>query len=67
MSEAVYVSLLRRWLNMSSIAMSCRNALELFSRAKKDVLYDFLNREDIHWREFHLGCSHMGASCIRVQ
>ena len=52
---------------MSSIAMSCRNALELFSRAKKDVLYDFLNREDIHWREFHLGCSHMGASCIRVQ
>ena len=26
----------------------------LFSRAKKDVLYDFLKREDIHWRKLSL-------------
>ena len=26
----------------------------MFSRAKKDVLYDFLKREDIHWRKFNL-------------
>ena len=41
-------------VNVSSIAMFCRNALSVFSRAKKDVLYDFLKREDIHWRKFNL-------------
>ena len=39
-----------RWLNVSSVAMFCRTALGLFSRAKKDVLYDFLKREDVDWR-----------------
>ena len=36
-----------KWLNVASIAMFCRHALGMFSRAKKDVLYDFLKREDI--------------------
>ena len=35
--------------------MFCRNALGMFSRAKKDVLYDFLKREDIDWRKFNMG------------
>ena len=34
--------------------MFCRNAVSLFTRAKKDVLYDFLKREDIHWRKLNL-------------
>ena len=43
-----------KWLHVSSIAVFCRSALSLFSRAKKDVLYDFLKREDIHWRKLNL-------------
>ena len=34
--------------------MFCRNALGLFSRAKKDILYDFVKREDVDWRRFNL-------------
>ena len=52
--ETVFVLLLWKWLHVSSIAMFCRTALEWFSHAKKDVLYDFLKREDVHWREFNL-------------
>ena len=53
-AETVFVLMVWKWLNVSSIAMFCRNALSVFSRAKKDVLYDFLKREDIHWRKFNL-------------
>ena len=53
-TETVFVLLLWKWLHVSSIAMFCRTALEWFSHAKKDVLYDFLKREDVHWREFNL-------------
>ena len=53
-TETVFVLMVWRWLNVSSIAMFCRNTLSLFTRAKKDVLYDFLRREDIHWRKFNL-------------
>ena len=53
-SETVFVLLLWKWLHVSSIAMFCRKALEWFSRAKKDVLYDFLKREDLAWREWNL-------------
>ena len=54
LTETVFVLMVWKWLNVSSIAMFCRNALSVFSRAKKDVLYDFLKREDIHWRKFNL-------------
>jgi len=53
-TETVFVLMVWKWLNVSSIAMFCRNAVSMFTRAKKDVLYDFLKREDIHWRKFNL-------------
>ena len=49
LTETVFVLMVWKWLNVSSIAVFCRSALSVFSRAKKDVLYDFLKREDIHW------------------
>jgi len=54
LTETVFVLMVWKWLNVSSIAVFCRSALSVFSRAKKDVLYDFLKREDIHWRKFNL-------------
>ena len=53
-TETVFVLMVWKWLNVASIAMFCRNALGMFSRAKKDVLYDFLKREDINWRKFNM-------------
>ena len=35
--------------------MFADKALGLFRQAKKDVMYDFLEREDINWRDFNLG------------
>ena len=54
-TETVFVLMVWKWLNVSSVAMFCRNALGMFSQAKKDVLYDFLKREDIDWRKFNMG------------
>ena len=53
-TETVFGLMVWRWLNVSSIAVFCRTALSVFSRANKDVLYDFLKREDIHWRKLNL-------------
>jgi len=53
-TEAVFVLLLWKWLNVSSIAVFSRKAMGLFSGAQKDVLYDLLKREDTNWREFNL-------------
>ncbi len=52
-TEAVFLLLLWKWLNMSSIAMFSKKALGSFSRAKKDVMYDLLKREEINWRELN--------------
>lgn len=52
--EVVYLLLIWRWLNVSSISMFADKALGLFSQAKKDVMYDLLKREDINWRELNL-------------
>ena len=49
-NEAVFLLLLWKWLNMSSIAMFSRKALGVFSHARKDVMYDLLKREQINWR-----------------
>ena len=54
-SEVLYLLLIWRWLNVSSISMFAHKALGLFSQAKKDVMYDLLKREDINWRELNLG------------
>ena len=52
--EAVYLLLIWRWLNVSSISMYSPKALGLFSQAKKDVMCDLLKREDINWRALNL-------------
>ena len=49
-TEAVFVLLIWKWLNMSSIAMFSQKALGLFSKARKDVMYNLLKREEINWR-----------------
>ncbi|MBL3534339.1 MAG: hypothetical protein JMN27_10945, partial [gamma proteobacterium endosymbiont of Lamellibrachia anaximandri] len=49
-TEAVFVLLLWKWLNMSSIAMFSKKALGTFSSARKDVMYDLLTRKEINWR-----------------
>lgn len=53
-SEVVYVLLLWVWLKVGSIRMFSRESLQDFADARKDVVYDFLKREDINWRSFHL-------------
>ena len=49
-NQVVYLLLMWRWVGSSSIAMFCRNSMESFCDAKKDVLYDLLKRPDINWR-----------------
>lgn len=49
-TEAVFLLLLWKWLNMSSIAMFSKKALGSFSGARKDVMYDLLKREEVNWR-----------------
>ena len=53
-TEVVFLLLLWKWINVSSIAMFSRKALGMFSRAKKDVMYDLLKREDVNWRVLNL-------------
>ena len=53
-TEAVFLLLLWKWINVSSIAMFSRKALWMFSRAKKDVMYDLLKRADVNWRVLNL-------------
>ena len=53
-SEVVYLLLLWVWLKVNSVAMFSRDSLQSFSAAKKDALYDLLNREDLNWRKLHL-------------
>ena len=53
-AEVVFLLLLWRWIDVRSIAVFARKAMGVFSRARKDVLYDTLKREDINWREFNL-------------
>ena len=52
--DVVFLLLIWRWINVSSISMFTRKAIGLFSHACKDVLYDTLKREDINWREINL-------------
>ena len=53
-SEVVYLLMLWVWLKVDSVAMFSRDALLSFSEAKKDALYDLLNREDLDWRKLQL-------------
>jgi len=53
-SEVVYLLLLWLWLKVDSIGMFSKDSLQSFSAAKKDALYDLLNREDLNWRKLQL-------------
>ena len=53
-SDVVYLLMLWVWVKVDSVAMFSRDALLSFSAAKKDALYDLLNREDLDWRKLQL-------------
>jgi SRSO17 transposase len=49
-TESVFLLVLWKWVNVPSISKFCQTSLDTFSKAKKDVMYDLLKREDINWR-----------------
>jgi len=51
--DVVYLLLLWVWLKASSIHLFARDSLQGFADARKDVIYDFLKREDVNWRGLH--------------
>lgn len=51
--DVIYLLLLWVWLKASSIHFFSRKALQGFADARKDVIYDFLKREDVNWRGLH--------------
>ena len=53
-TEVVFILLIWKWLNMSSISMFSKKALGVFSNARKDAMYDLLKREEINWRELNI-------------
>ncbi|WP_022942599.1 hypothetical protein [Psychromonas hadalis] len=49
--DVVYLLMFWVWLKVDFVAMFSRDSLLSFSDAKKDALYDLLNREDLDWRK----------------
>lgn len=49
-SDAVFLLLLWKWIDVSSISVFSKRSLKVFSDAKKDVMYELLKREDVDWR-----------------
>lgn len=52
--EVIYLLLVWVWLKASSIHLFSRDSLQGFADARKDVIYDFLKRENVNWRGLHL-------------
>jgi hypothetical protein len=52
-ADVIYVLLLWVWLKSTSIHVFSRDALQGFADARKDVIYDYLKREDVNWRSLH--------------
>ncbi len=52
-THVVYLLLLWVWLKTESISMFSREAMQSFTHAKKDVMSDYLKREDVNWRRLH--------------
>jgi len=48
--DSVFLLVLWKWIDVSSIAVFAKQSLKVFSEAKKDVMYELLKREDIDWR-----------------
>ena len=53
-TDATFLLLLWKWINVSSIAIFSRKTPGMFSRVKKYVMYDLLKRENINWRVLNL-------------
>jgi DDE superfamily endonuclease len=52
-THVVYLLLLWVWLKTESIGMFSREAMQSFTASKKDIMYDYLKREDVNWRRLH--------------
>jgi hypothetical protein len=52
-SQVVFLLLIWVWLKVDTINMFSRQSMQCFTDSRKDVMYDFLQREDINWRVFH--------------
>ena len=52
-AQVVYLLLLWVWLKVDTINMFSRQSMQCFTDSRKDVMYDFLQREDINWRSLH--------------
>jgi hypothetical protein len=48
--DSVFLLLLWKWIDVTSIAVFAKQSLKVFSNAKKDVMYELLKREDVDWR-----------------
>ena len=53
-TQVVYLLLLWVWLKVDSINMFSRQSMQCFTDSKKDVMYDYLQREDVNWRSLHV-------------
>lgn len=54
-TDAIFLLVLWKWVDKSSIAVFAKKSLKTFSDAKKDVMYDLLKREDADWRKLNSG------------
>ncbi|MFT5717058.1 MAG: hypothetical protein ACI9T7_001244 [Oleiphilaceae bacterium] len=52
--DIVYLLMRWVWLKVDSVAMFSKDAILSFSAAKKDVLYDLLNREDLDLSKYYI-------------
>lgn len=52
--QVVYLLILWVWLKNDSIHMFSRQSMQSFTDARKDVMYDYLQREDVNWRSLHI-------------
>jgi len=53
-TQVVYLLLLWVWLKVDTINMFSRQSLQCFTDSRKDVMYDYLQREDVIWRSLHV-------------
>jgi len=51
--QVVYLLLRWVWLKVDSINMFSRQTMQSFTDSRKDVMYDYLQREDVNWRNLH--------------
>ncbi len=65
--ELVYCLILWVWLKVNSINMFSREALQAFSKAEQDALYDALNREDWNWRRLHTENALQAVKSLKTQ